>query len=142
MSMTLPARHPEPWQTLAASLGGGELDPLQGDVASGSGHDLARHRTIAERSRHKQRVDARAAGDDDADVRGAIRDPDMVRVADFGKPARATMVKPHHATLGKSYQRNPGALEYRILNVLLADAVARHGRRMFRADDEQRTGRE
>jgi len=98
-----------PWR---ASCIGLRLHPLS------FGHDLARHRTITERSRTNSEW-MPAHRDDDADVLGAIRDPDMVSVADFGKPARPTMAKAGYATLGKSSQRDPGALEYRILNFLL-----------------------
>src|SRR5580704_1258707 len=86
-------------------------------------------------------MDARTAGDNNVDVLRAIRNSDVVRVASFSKPARATMAKSLYAALGKSSQGNPRALEYCFLDFLLADAVVRHARGMFRADDEQRSGR-
>ena len=85
-------RHiPLPWRVIATPilpLGARSLIPalvatffrrsLTCFALSIPGDDPPRYRTIAERGRHKQRVDAGAAGDDDVDVLRPVGDADMV----------------------------------------------------------------
>src|SRR2546421_8207039 len=67
-----------------------------------SGGDFPRHRTIAERGGHEQRVNAGAARDQHADVAGFIRHADVVRVAGLGEPAGAPMLEAFHRSFGKA----------------------------------------
>src|SRR3984885_9948560 len=133
----LGARQPDT-PALVATFCAGRLPSL---ALSIPGDDRPRYRTIAERGWHKQRVDAGAAGDDNMNVLRAIGDADMILVAGLGEPARAPVAQPLDAAFGETRQGNTGAFKDGVLDLFFADAVARHRRGVFRADDEQRTSR-
>src|SRR5271169_6964517 len=82
------------------------------------------------------------AGDDDTDVLGTVGDADMIGVADFGEPARPAMPQSFDAALGKARQRDAGALEHRVADLVLADTVAGQSAGVLRAHDKERPGRE
>src|SRR5437879_4375727 len=105
-------------------------------------HDLARDRTIAERGRHEQRMDAGAACDNHAHVLRPVGDADMVGIADLGEPARAAMFQAVDGALDEARERNARAFEHRLPDLRLADAVARERAGMLGAEHEQRPGRE
>src|SRR6266567_3596029 len=102
--------------------------------------DQPRDRAIAERRRHEQRVNARAAGHDDAHVLRPIGHADVIRIANLGKPARAAMVQPFDGAAGKTRERDAGTLEDCPADFRLADALARERSGVLGTDDEQRSG--
>src|SRR5437667_3256538 len=80
-----------------------------------SGGDLPRHRTIAEGGGHEQRVNASATCDKNVYVAGLVGNADVIRVADLGEPAGATVLQALDRAFDEAGEGNAGALEHRLL---------------------------
>src|SRR5258706_16482530 len=80
--------------------------------------------------------------DDNFHVAGPVGNTDILGIAGFGEPARAPMPQALDRAFDETGEGNAGALVHRLLDILLADTVARQRRRMLGTENEKRPGRE